>query len=145
MKDTYIYPAIFDFADDGISISFPDISGCFSCADTTEEALNMANEALRGHLACMEADNDDIPEPTDVLKITVEPNQIIQLISVYMPPARANYAANQKQAVRRNITLPRWQNEFANRHNINVSAIVQNALEQISLNFAGQGSPKTHR
>lgn len=25
MKDTYIYPAVFDYADDGISISFPDL------------------------------------------------------------------------------------------------------------------------
>ena len=26
-KDRYIYPAIFDYADDGISIEFPDLPG----------------------------------------------------------------------------------------------------------------------
>ena len=28
VKDRYIYPAIFDYAEDGISIEFPDLPGC---------------------------------------------------------------------------------------------------------------------
>lgn len=34
MKDTYIYPAVFDISNDGISIEFPDLPGCLPCADT---------------------------------------------------------------------------------------------------------------
>ena len=34
MRDRYIFPAVFNYAEDGISISFPDIEGCFSCSDT---------------------------------------------------------------------------------------------------------------
>ncbi len=49
MKNTYIYPAIFHYADDGISISFPDLPGCFSAGDTEEGALSMAQEALSLH------------------------------------------------------------------------------------------------
>lgn len=33
MKDTYIYPAVFDNSEDGISITFPDLPGCLPCAD----------------------------------------------------------------------------------------------------------------
>ena len=40
MKDTYIYPAVFDISNDGISIEFPDLPGCLPCADTIEEASN---------------------------------------------------------------------------------------------------------
>ena len=47
-KDVYIFPAIFDYAEDGISIEFPDLPGCLSCADTDEEALYMAKDVLKG-------------------------------------------------------------------------------------------------
>ena len=47
MKDTYIFPAVFDFAEDGISIEFPDLPGCLPCADTVEEAVKNALAVLR--------------------------------------------------------------------------------------------------
>lgn len=31
-KDRYVFPAIFDYGDDGISIEFPDLPGCLPCA-----------------------------------------------------------------------------------------------------------------
>ena len=34
-KDCYVYPAIFPYSDDGISVEFPDLPGCLTCADTT--------------------------------------------------------------------------------------------------------------
>jgi predicted RNase H-like HicB family nuclease len=34
----YAYPALFYYDDDGISIEFPDLPGCLSCAEDTEEA-----------------------------------------------------------------------------------------------------------
>ena len=49
-KDTYVFPAIFTYEEDGISIEFPDLPGCLSCADTTDEAIRMAKEALAIHL-----------------------------------------------------------------------------------------------
>jgi predicted RNase H-like HicB family nuclease len=57
-NERYIYPAIFNYAEDGISVSFPDIEGCFSCADTDEEAVQMAEEALELHLYGMEHDGE---------------------------------------------------------------------------------------
>ena len=68
-KDTYIYPAVFDFADDGIGITFPDLPGCTSCAFSIEEAVHHAREAMGLHLYGMEEDNDPIPEPSDILSI----------------------------------------------------------------------------
>ncbi|WP_044481900.1 type II toxin-antitoxin system HicB family antitoxin [Paenibacillus antibioticophila] len=44
MKDRYVYPAVFDYADDGISIEFPDLPGAITCGDTDEEALYMAKD-----------------------------------------------------------------------------------------------------
>ena len=46
-KITLKYPAIFEIDLDGISISFPDIPECLSCAFSKKQAYKMANEALR--------------------------------------------------------------------------------------------------
>lgn len=40
------YPALFEVNSDGISISFPDIPGCLSCAFSKSQAFKMAKEAL---------------------------------------------------------------------------------------------------
>lgn len=74
-KDYYMYPAIFDYAADGISISFPDLHGCFSCADSDQEAMHMAKDTMGLYLFRMEKDNYDIPEPTPLNKINIEANQ----------------------------------------------------------------------
>ena len=46
MKDKYEFMAIFEYEKDGINISFPDLPGCLSCADTTNEAIKNAEEVL---------------------------------------------------------------------------------------------------
>ena len=46
MKESYEFVAIFNYEKDGISISFPDLPGVFSSAETTEEAIKNANEVL---------------------------------------------------------------------------------------------------
>lgn len=51
MKNDYSFIAVLDYADDGINITFPDLPGCYSCADknNSEEALKNAKEALGVH------------------------------------------------------------------------------------------------
>jgi len=41
-KDKYVYPAIFSYDNDGISVEFPDLPGCYTCAENTDEAIMMA-------------------------------------------------------------------------------------------------------
>jgi len=76
----YAFPAIFDYAADGISISFPDLPGCLPCAHSTEEAIKNAHEALLLHLCSMKADNEKIPQPSDAPAIILEPGQSIFMI-----------------------------------------------------------------
>ncbi|KAF1086287.1 hypothetical protein SPSYN_00004 [Sporotomaculum syntrophicum] len=44
MKGHYIYPAIFDFAGDGITIEFPDLPGCLPSAQNVDDAVKHAKE-----------------------------------------------------------------------------------------------------
>lgn len=134
--DIYIYPSIFSFDDDGISVEFPDLEGCFTCGDTTKEAIKNAKEAMGLHLFGMEEDNETIPEATDIKDIKLENNQSIVLIEVYMPIVRE---VINNQSVKKTLTIPRWLNNLAERNNINFSQLLQSALKDI-LNV-----PKTQR
>lgn len=130
-KDNYIFPAVFDYADDGISIEFPDLPGCFSCAETDMEALHMAKDALRGHLLVLE-DEGDVPEPTPLKNITLEPNQKAVLIDVCLALYREPY---KNRAIKKTLTIPAWLNDIAEKENINFSFTLQKALkEQLKLN-----------
>lgn len=125
MKDTYIFPAVLDFAEDGISIEFPDLPGCLPCADTVENAVTNANEALMLHLFGMEEDGEDIPEPTPINKIRTEARQSILLVSVFMPPLREKM---RKRFVKKTLSIPSWLNAEAEHRGVNFSQVLQSAL-----------------
>jgi predicted RNase H-like HicB family nuclease len=126
-KDRYIYPAIVNYADDGISVEFPDLPGCLTCGDTEEEALSMAKEAMALHLYGMEQDGDPIPMPSKVQDIATEQNQAVVLIEVWMPPFRDEM---EQKAVKKTLTIPKWLDDLAQEHKVNFSHILQDALKQ---------------
>lgn len=133
-KDDYMYPAIFDFADDGIAIEFPDLPGCFSCAENDERALFNAKEALRGWLLVSEEAGDEIVPPTPLVDIRLEPNQKAVLVDVCLAMYRDPF---QNRAVKKTLTIPAWLNEVAEREHVNFSSVLQNALKE-HLHIANQ-------
>ena len=126
MKDIYIYPAIFDYAEDGISIAFPDLPGCFSSGDNDEDAVKNAKEALSLHIYSIEEDNDVIPEPTSFSKIEVEKNQIVVPIEVWMPYHRSQIKT---VYIKKTLTIPNWLDSLSKLNNINFSQVLQEALK----------------
>ena len=81
MKKKYIFNAVFSYNNDGISISYPDLSGCISCGFTQDEALQMAREALILYLEDM--DENEISIASDISTIEIdEKNQKIFTITV---------------------------------------------------------------
>ena len=126
MRDHYIFPAIFDFADDGISIEFPDLPGCLPSAHNVEDAVKNAKEALALHLYNMENDEETIPNPTHVEKLKPQDNQAVLLVEVWMPIHRN---AIENKAVKKTLTIPKWLNDLAEKENINFSHVLQEALK----------------
>lgn len=102
IKDKYVFPAIFTYAEDGVSIEFPDLPGCLPSADSTEEAIMNAKEAMALHLYTSEQDNEAIPQPTPVNKLTTRDNQAIVLIDVWMPIYRD---AIENKSIKKNINV----------------------------------------
>jgi predicted RNase H-like HicB family nuclease len=136
LKDRYSYIALLSYDDDGICIDFPDLPGCCPCADAgdTDMALKNAKEAMGLHLYGMECDGDEIPTPTPISRITLNPNQVPVLIEVFMPPVRERIKS---RFVKKTLSLPAWLAAKADEEGVNCSKIFQNALmEYLHLNNA---------
>lgn len=127
MRDTYIYPAIFEKSTQGkYGVSFPDLPGCVSMGNNLQHAHEMAKEALGLHLWGMERDGDNIPEPSPVDNIELEKGEVIGLIEVWMLPIRAEL---DNRSVKKTLTIPRYLNDIAEKKKVNFSQLLQSALK----------------
>jgi predicted RNase H-like HicB family nuclease len=125
-KDKYVYPAIFTYEDGyEIAVIFPDLQGCATSGADDSEALEMARDALGGHLWCLEKDNDEIPIPTRLCNVELGANERAALIDVYMPAVRLS---KENRSVNRTVTLPAWLNAAALQKGINFSQALQSTL-----------------
>ena len=136
MKNEYAFIAVFKYDEDGININFPDLPGCFSCAEinNSEEAVKNAKEALGLYLFGMEQDGEAIPESSPLTEIKLEKNCVPVLIDVFMPSVRA---AVKTSFVKKTLSLPAWLAALADEKNVNCSKIFQDALK----NFLGVEEP----
>lgn len=126
-KDKYVYPAIFYYADDVISVEFPDLPGCLTYGDTEEEALLMAREVLGLWMKNLEIDNEDVPKASSLLDIKLEDNQRAVLIDVWMPLVRK---AIMNKAIKKTLTIPQWLDIKAREEDINFSQVLQEGLKR---------------
>ncbi len=127
LKDRYSYVAVLSYDEDGISIEFPDLPGCFPCADKddTEGALKNAREALGLHIWGMEQDGEELPEPTSITALHLNANEVPALIEVFMPPIREKINS---RFVKKTLSLPAWLAAKADEDGVNCSRIFQLAL-----------------
>ena len=127
LNDRYSFVALFNYDEDGISIDFPDLPGCCPCADKddTDMALKNAKEALGLHIWGMEQDGEEIPVPSKITDLNLEPGQVPVLIEVFMPPVRERINS---RFVKKTLSLPAWLASKADEDGVNCSRIFQNAL-----------------
>jgi predicted RNase H-like HicB family nuclease len=125
-QDKFLYPAVFTYENGyEIAVTFPDFPGCATSGADELEALEMAKEALGGHLWCLEKDGDEIPQPTRLCDILLEKDEQAILVDVYMPSVRLS---QQNRSVNRTVTLPAWLNAAAVEKGINFSQALQSTL-----------------
>ena len=127
LKDRYAFVALFSYDTDGISITFPDLPGCYPCADKddTNAAIKNAKEALGLHLWGMEQDGEKIPAPTPITAMQLQANEVPILIDVFMPPVRERINS---KFVKKTLSLPAWLAAKADEDGVNCSKLFQNAL-----------------
>ena len=136
LKDRYAFVALFTYEKDGISIEFPDLPGCYPCADKddTDGALANAKEALGLHLWGMEQDGEEIPSPTPITELELEKNTVPVLIDIFMPPVRERINS---KFVKKTLSLPAWLAAKADEDGVNCSKLFQNAL----MEYLGVSAP----
>lgn len=125
MKNRYSFIAVFYSDKDGISIEFPDLPGCLPSADTLDNAVDNAREALGLHLWGMEQDGEEIPAPSPITDIHCEEDGVPVLIDVFMPPFRDKLT---NRFVKKTLSLPAWLADLADKDGVNCSKVFQNAL-----------------
>ena len=126
MKDKYCFPAVFTIDADSVGVMFPDIPLATEGYDI-EDALYMARDALEGRLYANERDGDEIPEPSDPLKLKagLAENQLVVPIEANIGKVREKVM---NKAVNKMVTLPRWLIEDGKEAEINFSHVLQDAL-----------------
>ena len=87
-KDSYEYTAIFQYAEDGIKITFPDIPSAITQGKTQEEALEMAQEVLGFALE----DYEKYPKASDIVELQMQhPESTIAVIGIDMAAYNRKY------------------------------------------------------
>ena len=124
----YIYPAIFTKEDDGgYSVVFPDLESCYTCGDTLEQAMDMAEDCLALVLYGYETDQKEIPAASSIDSISTNSDEFVSLIKCDTLSYRKQYSS---KAVKKTLTIPEWMNDEGMRAGINFSQLLQDALMQ---------------
>lgn len=124
----YIYPAVFTKEEDGgYSVVFKDLDSCYTCGDTLEQAMDMAEDCLALVLYGYETDNKEIPVPSPLESIQTGHDEFISLIKCDTLAYRKKFS---NKAVKKTLTIPEWMNDEAMRAGINFSQLLQDALVQ---------------
>lgn len=126
MLKKLIYPAVFLQEDDGITITFPDLKGCISCANTFEEAFDMGKEAMELYLEDFVNDMfKSAPNPSKLKDIHLEKNECIALIEL---DVNDYLKTLDNTAVKKTLTIPAWLNKAALERQLNFSQVLKEAL-----------------
>lgn len=122
----YAYPAIFTREEQGYSVRFPDIEGCYTCGETIPEAIEMAEDALCLMLYDREEDGEPIPPPSDLKAVQGGIDALVSLVCCDTTEYRKYF---DDRAVKKTLTIPNWLNTLAERSGVNFSAVLQDALK----------------
>ena len=120
-----VYPAIFMQDENGYTVSFPDLEGCFTEGKTIEHAVEMAQEALGLYIVSLEERSVRLPVPTPNVNVKCDANEFITLISTDIDKYR-----RKNKTVKKTLSIPQWLNEEAKAKHINFSFVLQKALKE---------------
>lgn len=127
MKNHFIYPCVFEQAENNVSFYFPDFPAV-GTHESIEKGISTARDLLAESILQCESENQPLPAPTDPKDIKLyEPSDRIVFIDVWMAPYR-DEAAN--KVVNKNCTLPKWLRDAGEAAGLNFSQLLQTALKE---------------
>ncbi|HAP5609217.1 TPA: type II toxin-antitoxin system HicB family antitoxin [Enterococcus faecalis] len=122
----FLYYAIFNFDDDGINVSFPDLDGAFTGGADMHEALFLAKDLLAGWLINAQDDGESLPVPSAPSDFHIDQNDLVVPIEVNLDIYRAKF---DNQLIKKTLTIPKYLNIEAEALGINFSQTLTEALK----------------
>ena len=122
----YAYPAVFTAEEDGqYSINFPDLEGCYTCGESIEDGIEMAEDALALVMYGYEKDGKEIPEPSKPADIPLAKGEFVNFIACDTLEYQKKFNG---KSVKKTLSIPGWLDEKASSMGINFSQVLQEAL-----------------
>ena len=128
-----VYPVIFTQLKDKkdtVLINVPDM-GILTEGFGLSDAIEMARDAIGANGITLQDLGREIPVPSDISDIDIKNGTFdkdgISHVS-FVDIDFDEYRKTDNKTVRRNVTLPNWLNQEAEKSHINVSRVLQEAL-----------------
>ena len=123
----YTYSAIFTPTEDGTEFyaKIPDLPGCVTTGDNLNDAIAEITDAAACWLVVAEDKGMPIPEASPQSALPHEPGCVFSLVQV---DTIAYRAMTDTRAVRKNVSLPAWMANLADKRGINCSQVLQEGL-----------------
>jgi predicted RNase H-like HicB family nuclease len=123
----YIYSAVLTPDQNGAKYyaRVPDLPGCVTTGHDLRDTIEQITDAASGWLVVAEDEGLDIPPATAQDALPHDPNCTFSLIQV---DTIAYRALTDTRAVRKNVSLPAWMADLAEKRGINCSQVLQEGL-----------------
>ncbi len=123
---TYVYPVVFTDLGDGYMAYVPDLQ-INTQGDSLAEAISMARDAIGLTGITMQDDGTSIPAPSALTSVDHGDNEFVSMVDIDFDAYRR---ANDLRAVRKNVTVPGYLNDLAERAGVNFSQVLQEGLRE---------------
>ena len=121
----YVFTATFKVDGNKVYARVPDLPGCITTGKDLPDAISQITDAASGWLCVAEDEDLPVSAPTPQAEIVHDPEDILSLIQV---DTIAYRAATDTRAVRKNVSLPAWMANLADKKGINCSQVLQEGL-----------------
>lgn len=121
----YTFTAVFKKEGNKVFARVPDLDGCITSGRDLEDAIDQMTDAMNAWLVVAEDEGLEIPKPTEQVKIYTENDEILSIIKADTMQYRAK---TDTKTVRKNVSIPAFLFNFADKRHINCSQVLQDAL-----------------
>lgn len=118
------YPAVFLEEQDGFSVRFPDLEGCFTEGDTLEQAYSNAFEAM-GLFFDDEGEKFSFPKASRPGDVILGKGETVVLVEFDIDEYRKRFDSRK---IKKTLSLSAWVNAAAEEKKINFSETLEEAL-----------------
>lgn len=126
-----VYPVIFTQTDSCVLVEVPDMEILTEGKDMAD-AIDMARDAIGIKGISLEDDSMELPKVSKMNEVdltngsfSTEGTSFLSLVDIDITEYRRKV---DNKMVRRNVTLPNWLNQEAEKAHVNVSRVLQDAL-----------------